>query len=287
VLFRREHGSTDTGYVRVARQHQQGARKILKFVEKICTFLGVVGLCAVALVYLDAAIGSQNAIAAFDAAALLNPRHTSPMEGIATPDQSRWSTSARTRNVKAQAGDHDAPIAVLKIDRLNLKVPVFTGTDRVTLNRGAGIVEGTAQPGENGNVVISAHRDSYFRALKDIKVGDGILLETLDGPQQFHVADISITDPLDVSVLSDTDSSMLTLITCYPFYYVGFAPERYIVRAVPGPATVATPTSDQTVATAAAEGEIDGEIVVPMPGMSRSTEIVFDQPFRTIRIDKQ
>jgi sortase A len=170
------------------------------------------------------------------------------------PDQSLWSENAKAKYTKALAKEHDTPVALMNIDRLGLEVPVFVGTDRVTLNRGAGIVDGTALPGENGNVVISAHRDSYFRSLKDIEVGDAIVLRTLDGPEHFQVADISITDPLDVSVLDATDSSTLTLITCYPFYYVGFAPERYIVRALPVPADAATPTSKKTVATATAAG---------------------------------
>jgi len=86
-------------------------------------------------------------------------------------------------------------------------------------------------PGEAGNVALSAHRDSFFRSLKDIAVGDVIELQTLRGILNFQVSDISIVDPLDISVLDPADESILTLITCYPFYYVGFAPDRYIVRA--------------------------------------------------------
>ena len=169
-----------------------------------------------------------------------------------TVDQSLWSDNAKAKYHKAQAQAHYAPVALLEIERLGLKVPVFVGTNRLTLNRGAGIVDGTALPGENGNMVISAHRDSYFRSLKDIAVDDPIVLKTLDGPKHFRVADISITDPLDVSVLDETPTSTLTLITCYPFYFVGYAPERYIVRAVPADAD--NPTSEQTVAQATAAG---------------------------------
>ena len=233
---------------------RQGAPNILKFVERACTFLGAVGLCVVGYAYLDAAIGSHSAVAAFEeAAAEHSSREAEALaDEIAAPDQSLWSENAKAKYVKAQARDHDTPVALLNIERLSLEVPVFVGTDRVTLNRGAGIIDGTALPGENGNVVISAHRDSYFRSLKDIAVGDAIVLRTLDGPEHFEVVDISITDPLDVSVLDDTESSTLTLITCYPFYYVGFAPERYIVRAIP-----TTPTSNQTIANATAAGGND------------------------------
>jgi len=102
----------------------------------------------------------------------------------------------------------------------------------VTLNRGAGVIAGTALPGERGNVAISAHRDGFFRPLKDVVVGDVIELRGAEGRvQRFEVAAISIVDPLDVSVLDATDAPVLTLVTCYPFYYVGFAPDRFIVRA--------------------------------------------------------
>ena len=110
---------------------------------------------------------------------------------------------------------------------------VFVGTDQHTLNHGAGIIDGTALPGATGNTVISAHRDSFFRPLKDIEVGDVIELRALDGVQHFQVGEIFVTDPLDVSVLEPAEGRMLTLITCYPFGYVGFAPDRLIVRAHP------------------------------------------------------
>ena len=87
-------------------------------------------------------------------------------------------------------------------------------------------------PGENGNVAIAAHRDSFFRPLKDIGVGDLIELRSAHRTEKFRVAEIFVTDPLDISVLAPTKCAVLTLITCYPFNYVGFAPDRYVVRAV-------------------------------------------------------
>jgi sortase A len=84
-----------------------------------------------------------------------------------------------------------------------------------------------------GNIGISGHRDSFFRPLKDIKLGDKIEMRTPDGIQDFEVTDINIVDALDVSVLDPTDTTVLTLITCHPFYYVGYAPDRYIVKATP------------------------------------------------------
>jgi len=149
-----------------------------------------------------------------------------------SPDQSLWSDKARVKFEKAK-NNGTAPMAVIKIDRLNIEGPIFDGTDKLTLDRGIGLVAGTAMPGETGNMALSAHRDSYFRPLKDVVVGDRIELLTQKGVQEFEVSEITIVDSQDISVLDPTDTSVLTLITCYPFYYVGYAPDRFIVRAIP------------------------------------------------------
>ena len=149
-----------------------------------------------------------------------------------TPDQSEWSKKqiAKYEKKKNTGG---LPLAMLKIERLNLEAPVYLGTDRVTLDRGLGIIESTAYLGEVGNIGISGHRDGFFRPLKDIKLGDAIEILTPTGVQEFEVSDITIVDALEVSVLDHTDTTVLTLITCHPFYYQGYAPDRYIVRAIP------------------------------------------------------
>jgi len=148
------------------------------------------------------------------------------------PDKTEWSEKASAKYEKTKDGG-GAPMAVLTIERLNLKAPVYSGTHRKTLDRGLGWVEGTANPDEVGNIAISGHRDGFFRPLKDIKVGDAIDVQTNAGLQHFEVFDISIVDALEVSVLDPTDTTVLTLITCHPFYYQGYAPDRYIVRAAP------------------------------------------------------
>jgi sortase A len=121
-------------------------------------------------------------------------------------------------------------MAVLSIRRLGLEVPVFDATDRITLNRGAGRIPGTAQPGEQGSIGISAHRDGFFRGLKDIQLGDQIELAVPAQKFVYTVDNISIVRPSD-SVLRARPRPSLTLVTCYPFYFVGDAPERYIVQA--------------------------------------------------------
>ena len=112
-----------------------------------------------------------------------------------------------------------------------IQVPVYDGTDDFTLNRGVGRIEGTAVVGAGGNLGIAGHRDSFFRGLKDIAIGDSIDLLTLRGNEAYSVSSIEIVDPADVGVLAPTEYKTITLVTCYPFYYVGHAPKRYIVKA--------------------------------------------------------
>jgi len=149
-----------------------------------------------------------------------------------SPDQSMWSEKAIGKFEKAKITE-EVPLALLRIERLNIEAPIYNGTSRITLDRGLGSVAGTASPGEIGNIGLSGHRDSFFRPLKDIELGDNIEMMTPEGTRYFEVSDISIVDALDVSVLDPTDSTVLTLITCHPFYYQGYAPDRYIVRASP------------------------------------------------------
>lgn len=192
------------------------------------TLAGTLGLLSVSGAYLHAFFGASTAVAAFERA-VAEPMNVNALQAEA-PDKSDWS-SKRVEAFEDASKDAGLPLALLEIDRLGMQVPVFPGTDRVTLNRGAGIVEGTAYPGESGNMVLSAHRDGYFRALQGIREGDELRVRTLEGADQFVVKEVFITDPLDISVLESSNTRELTLVTCYPFYYVGFAPERMIVRA--------------------------------------------------------
>ena len=138
-----------------------------------------------------------------------------------------------TRAAPAQAApDSLLPRAVLRIPSLGLEVPVYTGTSSVVLERGAGLVEGTALPSsDNGNIGIAAHRDSFFRPLQGIRPGAQLYIDTLHSTRRYRVTSISVVAPQDVSVLADTARSSVTLVTCYPFHYIGAAPQRFIVRA--------------------------------------------------------
>ena len=128
--------------------------------------------------------------------------------------------------------DVPPPLGVLDIPSLRLEVPILDGTDDLTLDRAVGHIKGTAYPGELGNIGIAGHRDGFFRGLKDIHVGDSITLRSRSDSSQYLVDEIRIVSPNNVSVLEPRVRPSLTLVTCYPFYFVGSAPSRYIVHAV-------------------------------------------------------
>ena len=123
------------------------------------------------------------------------------------------------------------PVAILEIPRLDLSVTVLEGVAGSTLDLGAGHIPETPFPGSEGNVGIAAHRDTFFRPLKDIRNGDLIRLRTPDGTFDYNVEWTRVVKPDAVEVLDPTREPSLTLVTCYPFYYVGSAPDRFIVRA--------------------------------------------------------
>lgn len=147
------------------------------------------------------------------------------------PDSSLASGKLVASYKQALAARIGSPSAVLSIPRLRLDVPVFEGTDGGTLNQGAGRIPGTAQPGEFGNIGIAAHRDGFFRSLKDIHMGDRIELAQLQHQFIYTVDNIMVVDPSDTTALKARAQPSLTLVTCYPFYFVGDAPRRYIVQA--------------------------------------------------------
>lgn len=119
----------------------------------------------------------------------------------------------------------------IDIPRLDLSAIVFEGTSDDTLARGVGHLQGSATPGERGNLVLAGHRDTFFRELRDIRQGDQVRVKAPDGVYQYSVDSTSIVQPNQIEVLRPSDDATLTLITCYPFSYIGSAPERFIVRA--------------------------------------------------------
>jgi len=150
---------------------------------------------------------------------------------IASPNLELWAEKRIREYEQSLLVEAGVPLAVMSIDKLGIQVPVYDGADDLNLNRGVGRIRGTAAVGADGNLGIAGHRDSFFRGLKDIAIGDGIDLLTANGNEAYKVSSIEIVDPDDVWVLDPTEEKTITLVTCYPFYYVGHAPKRYIVQA--------------------------------------------------------
>jgi sortase A len=135
------------------------------------------------------------------------------------------------RMVSSPAVGLDGLIGHIEIPRLGVSAVVVEGTEESALRRAAGHIEGTAFPGQAGNVGIAGHRDTFFRPLRNIKRDDVIALTTLHGEYRYRVVSTKVVSPSNVAVLNPDGHEILTLVTCYPFYFVGSAPERFIVRA--------------------------------------------------------
>ncbi|MEO8018055.1 MAG: class D sortase [Pseudomonadota bacterium] len=148
------------------------------------------------------------------------------------PDQLQWSRSRVRAYAVAIAAPAQTPNAVLRIPAHDFAVPVYGDVTERSLDRGAGLIAGMSAPGSGGNIGIAAHRDGFFRILKDVAVGERIEVESFSGTRVYRVTALSIVNPDDTSSLRQSPASELTLVTCYPFYFVGSAPQRYIVRAV-------------------------------------------------------
>lgn len=145
-------------------------------------------------------------------------------------DRTLWSEH-RINAFTESAASPAAPDGVLSIPALLLEVPIYPGVTELNLNRGAAHIEDTAALSDSGNIGIAAHRDGFFRKLKDIAIDDVVSLEAGGRTLHYRVVDISVVAPTEVSVLDPTETPSITLVTCYPFYFVGSAPQRYIVRA--------------------------------------------------------
>jgi sortase A len=196
-------------------------RRILKWTQRALfasAFL-LLGYCGFALV--DAWIFQARASAMLDRQ-LGDRRAVS--EGAS---QAQSSTSAKG----APAAATDGLIGRIKIPRLLLSVVVIEGLDKTTLRRAVGHIPGTALPGEAGNVGVAGHRDTCFRPLKDLRIKDEIQFSTLKGNFKYEVESLRVVEPDNVGVLAPSAENVLTIVTCYPFYYVGPAPKRWIVRA--------------------------------------------------------
>lgn len=144
----------------------------------------------------------------------------------------RHAASGAPRPVGAT---NDGVIGRIVIPRLVLSALVLEGIGKSALRRGVGHIPGTALPGQSGNVGLAGHRDTLFRSLKDLRLDDEIQFSTLNGDFRYVVQSLRIVEPSDVGVLAPSSANMLTLVTCYPFFYIGAAPKRFVVTARQAP----------------------------------------------------
>jgi sortase A len=204
----------------------------LRQLERLLLMAGVLMIALWMAAHIDGAILSKAELQRFKNQRLVSAASS---QGVAltseNPDFTLWSQRRVQDYEESLAGQFAPAIAILRIPRIDLEVPVLEGTDELSLNRGVGHVIGTANPGEHGNMAIAGHRDGFFRGLKDLSVGDAVEMDTMGRTATYIIHRITIVDPDDISVLKPGPHASLTLITCYPFYFVGSAPKRYIVQA--------------------------------------------------------
>lgn len=202
---------------------------VLRVVELTASAVAVIALGVAGTTWLVGRIGARLEIDRFTA---VRAETRTPDN---QPDFLLWSPTRIEAWRTAQKEAAVRPIGVLRIARLRVEAPILPGTDDATLNRAVGHIDGTPLPGAAGNSGLAGHRDSFFRALKDIAPGDAIELTTATGVLAYQVEQTWIVSPEDVWVLDPTTSPAITLVTCYPFYFIGSAPQRFIVRAVRSP----------------------------------------------------
>ncbi len=147
------------------------------------------------------------------------------------PDTSLWAPQRLVDYQVSIDGELPPILGVLEIPELELKVPVYPSDSDLNMDRGAGVIDGMSYPHEGGNIGIAGHRDGYFRVLKDVQRGDRLVLQTLNGPLEFVVDSTRVIEIDQTEILQDTRDTQVTLVTCYPFYFVGHAPQRFVVTA--------------------------------------------------------
>lgn len=202
-----------------------------RWIERLLLLIGLICLGTVAYAYFDARLTDieenrrlEEAIAA---------RKTQPVSQTSPASETDALSSFQAAEASAPPKlEEGALVGRLEIPRVGVSSIVLEGVGSRTLRRGIGHIPGTALPFQNGNVGLAGHRDSFFRALKDIGKNDIVTFTTPEGTFRYQVEWTRIVLPKDTEVLENPGPPALTLVTCYPFYYVGSAPKRFIVRAV-------------------------------------------------------
>lgn len=155
----------------------------------------------------------------------------------AMPDMQLWSDARKDAYLRAIESADTPVLAILRAPSLGLSVPVYNSASDLNMDRGAGVIDGMAYPHEQGHIGIAGHRDGYFRILKDVAIGDSLILDTLNGERRFIIEELRVIDPQELHYLQETEDPRLTIVTCYPFYFAGSAPQRFLVRAAAAPLT--------------------------------------------------
>ena len=191
--------------------------RVLTFIQRALVVAGIVSLAW------SAAVIAERQLAQYFAHETLVTMPT-----VEAPVSTKGSPGLPARREPPAAGTALAEVA---IPRVRLSAVVLQGSDARTLRLGVGHIPNTALPGDAGNVAIAGHRDSFFRGLRDVRVGDEVVLDTPRGRVRYLVAWLRVVAPTEVSVLEPTEEAALTLVTCYPFWVFGHAPDRFVVRA--------------------------------------------------------
>ncbi len=205
--------------------------QIPTILERVLFAVGVALLSVCAVAFIAGQVYSRLALNEFELHATAQSTTNRTSAASSRPDFSLWDQKRIREYQTSLAGQIEELEAVLRIDKIHLVAPVLNGTDELTLNRGVGRIIGTAHIGAPGNLGIAGHRDGFFRGLKDLTIGDVVQLQTTTRTLTYTITRVQVVAPGDVSVLKDDKAPSLTLVTCYPFYFIGNAPQRYVVHA--------------------------------------------------------
>jgi sortase A len=196
-------------------------RRVLNWAQRALFACGVLLLGYCAFVVVDAWVFQRREIR--NLGHLLQDRRAA--------SEAKSQPESFTSSKATPAAATDGLIGRIEIPRLLVSAVVVEGIDRTTLRRAVGHIPGTPLPGQPGNVGLAGHRDTLFRPLKDLRIKDEIQFSTLKGSFKYEVESLRVVEPDNVGVLASSGANVLTMVTCYPFYYVGPAPKRWIVRA--------------------------------------------------------
>jgi len=203
---------------------QRSKKKQILYIAQIVTLIvGGLLLAWPTFLYIKSTFVQRSGSRQIDQAYELSKKRAQEKPSLIPPIRTRTPRPVKKGSV----------IAKFEIPRLKMAFVVLEGTDAGTLDKSIGHVESTAEPGEYGNIGIAGHRNTHFRKMEWIRQGDEIILKSPEDRYRYVVDSVKLVTPDDVEVLDDSLGPAVTIVTCFPFEYVGHAPNRFIVRAVP------------------------------------------------------